>query len=238
MGTSIEDIYMARSLADQNVIPLDSFVVDLGAQEFIGGIDIYKLVEVLSEFLPRTEVETLPLASIARTRFSGSIFKLQGFQYLALDVYDSEISQKFDLNHDDVPDHLIGRANLVQNFGTTEHVLNQANCFKVIHDLTSADGGLMWHSVPMSDYYGHGFFKYDLKLFVQLAKANHYHFASLTCSQSASTKEIDQQFFDAGMLEIDSKITTIQCMLTRTDDAPFQCPLDYDGTKKIDATAA
>jgi hypothetical protein len=52
---------------------------------------------------------------------------------------------------------------LVINAGTTEHVSNQENAFRVIHDLTKR-GGMMNHEVPAGGMIDHGFFSYQAEV--------------------------------------------------------------------------
>jgi hypothetical protein len=76
-----------------------------------------------------------------------------------------------DLNYDEVPAENRGRYDLVTNFGTTEHVVNQLNAFKIIHDLT-APGGVMIHELPAQGQIDHGFFAYNPKFFHKLELSN------------------------------------------------------------------
>jgi SAM-dependent methyltransferase len=66
---------------------------------------------------------------------------------------------------------------VVTNLGTAEHVFNQANCFKLIHDLTKVDG-IMIHvgpkSSPRPGWDEHGLYLYTHNLFQDLARANYY----------------------------------------------------------------
>ena len=62
---------------------------------------------------------------------------------------------------------------VVTNHGTSEHIFNQWNCFRVINDLTKP-GGLMIHIVPCKGYPRHGFFRYDSLFFEELARENKY----------------------------------------------------------------
>lgn len=71
------------------------------------------------------------------------------------------------------------RYNVVANYGTTEHCFDQANCFRLVHDLCLV-GGLMIHDVPA----GGGieilrreelaFYFCSVGLFRDLAEANGY----------------------------------------------------------------
>lgn len=64
---------------------------------------------------------------------------------------------------------------IITNFGTTEHVENQYECFKNIHYLTR-EGGLMFHAVPHARSWpvNHGFFRYPLKSFHMMSKLAGY----------------------------------------------------------------
>lgn len=231
MGTSIDNVFFARSLAEQGLIPKDAFLIDLGAQEFNGGIDIFKLHDMMAEFLPAVSIDNITVRDFAKSRFSGQLFEMLGFKYLAFDVYETDSSIAFDLNHDPVPDNLMGAAHLVQNFGTTEHVFNQANCFKVIHDLTSPQGGIMWHNLPMSNFLYHGFFKYDVKFFERLLTANSYELVYLRVDQAAGTQAVPQVLYDHGLPPTEALDTGINILLRRTSSAPFKFPLDFDDSK-------
>jgi hypothetical protein len=77
------------------------------------------------------------------------------------------------LNFDEcTPEHK-GRYQLVTNHGTTEHLLNQFNSFKMVHDLAAKDG-LIMHALPFLSYLDHGYFNYQPNLFIDLARSNGY----------------------------------------------------------------
>ena len=77
-----------------------------------------------------------------------------------------------DLNTDQVPQPLRRQFDLVINTGTTEHVANQAQAFRIIHDLTRK-GGVMFHEVPAGSW-NHGLVNYTPKFFLLLHKQNDY----------------------------------------------------------------
>jgi hypothetical protein len=76
------------------------------------------------------------------------------------------MSRELDLNFDGngIPTEHKGKYSLVTNFGTTEHVTNQLNAFKVIHDLTMPNG-VMIHEVPAQGMFNHGLVNYNPKFF-------------------------------------------------------------------------
>src|SRR5215510_10447597 len=72
-----------------------------------------------------------------------------GFQYDCVDIDGNFGSLTLDINFDAVPPDRRGKYGLTTNHGTTEHLLNQYNAFKMIHDFT-APGGLMLHALPFT----------------------------------------------------------------------------------------
>ena len=96
-----------------------------------------------------------------------------GSGYAAIDIDASPGSIPLDLNFDDVPAEFKASFALVTNFGTTEHVANQLNAFKTIHDLAEV-GGVMIHTVPAQGYMNHGLVNYNPKFFWMLARSNGY----------------------------------------------------------------
>ena len=97
-----------------------------------------------------------------------------GFKYECLDIDANFGALTLDLNFDSVPSEHKNRYGLTTNHGTTEHILNQYNCFKVMHDLTKP-GGLMLHALPFTVHLEHGFFNYQPNLFKALARFNSYN---------------------------------------------------------------
>ena len=59
------------------------------------------------------------------------------------------------MNYDEVPADLVDRYHIVTNFGTTQHVANQPQSFKIIHDQAAASA-LMLHALPASGTPNHG----------------------------------------------------------------------------------
>jgi hypothetical protein len=108
-----------------------------------------------------------------------------GFRYTALDIDGTPGTLPLDLNYDSVPPEAAGKYRLVTNFGTTEHVVNQLNAFKIIHDLT-APRGLMIHQVPAQGMFNHGLVNYNFKFFWMLALSNGYKFAYAAYNQGES----------------------------------------------------
>lgn len=102
-----------------------------------------------------------------------------GFDYIAIDLdtyNDSSFVLKLDLNEEHCPSEHKGKHDLVVNHGTTEHLINQTNAFRIIHDLCKVNG-VMVTTVPCFDI-NHGFFNYSPIFFRCLARANNYEIIS------------------------------------------------------------
>ena len=101
------------------------------------------------------------------------VYEYLGLKYNCLDVNEKYNSLVFDINFDEVSSEHKNKYDLVTNHGTTEHLINQFNGFKISHDFTRP-GGLMLHVLPFTGYLDHGFFNYQPNLFTSLASYNSY----------------------------------------------------------------
>lgn len=105
--------------------------------------------------------------------FVGELFEKAGMKYDAIDIADGYRTTILDLNHQSAPPHFVGAFDLVLNFGTTEHLLNQYNAFKVIHDATRM-GGYIVNALPCIGFLDHGYITYTPRCMFDLAGYNNY----------------------------------------------------------------
>lgn len=105
--------------------------------------------------------------------FIGELFEKAGIRYEAIDIADGYRTTIVDLNHQPAPPAFRNAFQVVLNFGTTEHLLNQFNAFRVIHDCTQV-GGYMVHSLPSVGYTNHGYFTYTPRCMFDVAGYNQY----------------------------------------------------------------
>jgi len=145
-------------------------VCDIGLQElFCKVLDNYD--KVTGQFV---RLCGEPYVSLADCHGSADMWRRLKREIVSLDLVGNDMSLvRFDLNNDSVPAGLRDHFDFVTNVGTTEHIFNQANCFKVIHDLAKV-GGIMAHALPFAGFENHGFFSYTMKFFTQIAKENGY----------------------------------------------------------------
>jgi hypothetical protein len=147
-------------------------ILDIGASELFCADD----PDVLNRFLRFFDAplyDEKELAFMADRAFAADLFRRAGFRYTAIDYAKFPGVVRLDLNFRGLPWRHRGRYQFVANTGTSEHILNQFNVFKVIHD-AAAPNAIMYHSVPGWGDYEHGIFEYSPKFFWQLAAANDY----------------------------------------------------------------
>jgi len=128
-----------------------------------------------------------------------------------------------DLN---LPFDLGTRFDVCINNGTTEHVFDQANCYKAIHDHT-APGGVMIHWTPCLGWVDHGLYNVQPGFFHDLASANGYEvqlaaLASISMMVPLIPGQITSEIVAAnpGIQE------SLACaVLRKTTDEPFRFPL-------------
>jgi hypothetical protein len=188
MGIGSLDLELLIKLREMELLRDGSAVMEIGTQQLATNFLVMKeriaylgrlfnierpsaLPEPRPSHLAHADLEHLDGAAPAARDF----WLWLGLDYAAIDIDSSPGSVALDLNYDSVPPEMEGKFNLVTNFGTTEHVANQLNAFKIIHDLTER-GGIMLHRVPAQGMVNHGLVNYNFKFFWMLARSNGYSF--------------------------------------------------------------
>jgi hypothetical protein len=169
-----------------------------------------------------------------------------GFDHASIDVDGSPGSIPLDLNYDSAPGYTVGKYPLVTNFGTTEHVANQLNAFRVIHDL-AAPGAVMIHHLPMQGMINHGLVNYNPKFFWMLARSNGYRLVYMNVIASTSYYALPTNIVaavspfepDIGVRRDSYRIADmyIIAVMQKLYDTPYVAPLDVPtGTRTHDKT--
>jgi hypothetical protein len=171
-----------------------------------------------------------------RTTLFSEISDLTNIEYNSIDVCPGLKTEILDLNFDKLPAHMVGHYDVVLNFGTTEHIFNQWNCFEVMHDATKV-GGVLYHQLPASGYLDHGYYCYTPLFFQELASANNYEILDLFVTPAGESK-IDQLKIQARTgtsildrldhLTQDNRIPAlnIHVILRKTRGSGFRCALE------------
>lgn len=165
-----------------------------------------------------------------------NLYESLGFNYTSIDIDNEEKNEDpnsniiMDLNFDYLENAHFNKFDLVTNYGTSEHLLNQLNFFKTMHDLTNKNG-LMIHELPCMFGINHGMFKYEPKFFTDLARSNSYEilgFWSVLDPPSLELYKWDEKF------EIEnSKDMYIICVFKKTNENEFCVPLCANYEMKI-----
>jgi hypothetical protein len=258
VGIGVDIVKLFTSLRKGGYLPTPSRVIEIGAQQLANSIiEARSSVDTLGLLFGAKG--TAPLGSPMQTHTllggleslspqapaARELYEWLGFRYSAIDIDGSQGSIPLDLNYDDVPAQERGKYQLVTNFGTTEHVANQLNAFKIIHELTS-QAGIMIHSLPAQGFFNHGLVNYNPKFFWYLARSNGYQLIHQNMSFGAQyglpqnmidstapfTPDIglrasDYQASDCGILFI----------LQKQFDTPFVAPLDVPTGSTTDIPA-
>lgn len=160
--------------------------------------------------------------------WKGSALELHeglGHNYRCIDVDPQFRSIPLDLNFDSCPREHIGKYDLVTNHGTSEHLLNQYNFFKVAHELAKP-GGFMLHAVPFTVHVEHGFFNYQPNFFDALSRYNSYNVFGVWVGpgwQSASLVPWEPELLD--YLVLNSKTThLLVALMQKRYDKEFSVP--------------
>lgn len=162
-------------------------VLDLGEQNLYGNVRgsdvaaIARLLKLPDGRVAEVEAEVAAMTSAAAPTLAFDLAKLlyrvvfDCTTYRAIDLHGTEVAWRHDLNR---PLPIDETFDVVTNFGTSEHVFDQAQLFRSIHALVRP-GGLMLHALPHQGGPDHGFFNYQPTFFHDLAAANGYRVAML-----------------------------------------------------------
>ena len=197
-------------LKEEGYIANKSAIIEIGAQQISNDFLLAKArLNRIARLFDITEPHYLPDPS-SSSIVSGALehlnsdaplardfWKWLGFSYASIDIDESPESIALDLNFDATPEKYYGCFNLVTNFGTTEHVANQLNAFKIIHELTSL-GGVMLHTVPAQGMFNHGLINYNPKFFWMLARSNGYKWLYVDYTHDECYYELPQNIIERG----------------------------------------
>lgn len=178
---------LMKQLRERNVLSRSGLkVLDIGssnlyqatAQEIVDYVTAFGGVEnpvALNEFAQRLAKGSAydSVTGGINESFAGELIERCGMSYLSMDIAKGYKTEVFDLNHEDLPAHHRGAYDTVMNIGTTEHVFNQYNSFKVAHEAAHV-GSYMVHQLPASGYTDHGYYMYTGRFFFELAGYNKY----------------------------------------------------------------
>jgi SAM-dependent methyltransferase len=238
MGIGVAILREIISLKSAGRLDHATRVVEIGAQQLADNLlaatddlrEVYRLFgrEPVNLGTP-VGIENFQARAPAARLFWTSL----GFEYAAVDLVGDAI--RIDLNREPAPAEMRGRFDIVTNGGTTEHVANQDNTFRVIHDLCRP-GGLMIHEVPCQAMMNHGLINYNPKFFFNLARANAYEIVSMKvcadgpCDLPAEVMQLNAEFGGGYVIPEQHRILqgfTIRATLKKVHSRAFETPIDH-----------
>jgi len=215
-------------------------VIDLGEQNLYGNVaagdlvetarllklDERRVAEVEAEVRAVTATPTPTLAfDLARVLYR-VVFDCT--TYRAIDLNGTEAAWRYDLNR---PLPVSETFDVVTNFGTSEHVFDQAQLFRSIHAL-ARPGGFMLHAVPHQGGPDHGFYNYHPTFFHDLAAANAYRLVMMVLMSGDaerdrldSIKERDSYASLLAKNEISRDSGLFVALMRSFEDRPFELPM-------------
>jgi hypothetical protein len=111
----------------------------------------------------------IPISSPVAKKY----YEKQGAKHTSLDLNGKDGALKLDLDYP-IPADMVEKFDLLTNYGTLEHVNNQYQSFKNMHDLTKI-GGCMIHALPLvNNWPNHCRYHYPETFSTALAQANEY----------------------------------------------------------------
>jgi hypothetical protein len=224
MGLGAPVIELYRQLKLAGAFEGISEVMELGSQDFwcpqknlIRAVcSAFGQPSPPPELLSTTHTSQLP---------ARQLYEALGMSYQCVDVDGRVGTLVLDLNFDSVPADQLSRYGLVTNHGTSEHLINQYNVFKMMHDFTKPNG-IMIHAVPFTVHLEHGFFNYQPNFFECLARYNSYETLGIWVGpdwQLASFIPWDPALLD--FLTMSSKTTHLLVVAQRKMyEQPFSAP--------------
>ena len=171
-----------------------------------------------------------------RTMLLSEITDLTNIEYNSVDVCPGLKTTILDLNFDFAPNDMLEHYDVVFNFGTTEHIFNQWNCFEFMHD-TLKVGGVVYHQLPASGYLDHGYYCYTPLFFQEMAQANGYVIEHMAVTPAGESKiDVlgipsmggDSLLSETAPLGENNRVPAlnIHVILRKTKDAPFRASLE------------
>jgi hypothetical protein len=183
-------IYYLRWLSEQGYLPRKGRLLDIGESCLLGATaeDIRFMLERHGARLEPGRASRLAETYARRSQiprdphveslFLAELMEQTEVEYVAFDVVSVYKAQLFDLNVHCLAADKRNSFDIAFNFGTTEHLFNQFNAFRVIHEAVRP-GGYMFHQLPATGYANHGYFNYNPLMFRELGAANDYELVAL-----------------------------------------------------------
>lgn len=200
MAITANDYTILLSAAAQGFFPQKPNVLELGESNWYSDVPLQQFADDIQRHVKNEALRAALTGEMKQIVEKGQnnpppheyqamcftlakMFYRMVFDYASIEAIDldstSPTALRLDLNH---PVDRGKRYDIVLNVGTGEHVFNVYQFFKNVHDLT-APGGVMYHEMPFTGWYDHGFFSFQPTFYFDLAAANGYSLHFINCAQ-------------------------------------------------------
>ncbi len=209
-------------------------VFDMGAQDLLLDLEEFKGLLALAGINNYDVSEFSILAKSPSKRMGTEAFyKLLGFKkYLCCDLYEHVRTGmrwnaiQHDLNYPITDNSLLGKYDLVTDYGNNEHVFNLTEAYRSLHNLCKVNGIII---IQQQVYGGNGYYNFTPYYFEDMAAANEYQVIF-------SFYEFNNHFIpiDSSLLDfIDKTVPLGLCYVFRkTDGKDFRIPYQGGLNKK------
>src|SRR5262245_61772765 len=158
------------------------------------------------------------------------VFLADGFDYKSIDVNEKGGAAFVDLHYWPNEAASLGTFDFVTNFGTTEHVANQASAFATVHHLLSL-GGVAIHQVPIVHFLNHALVNLTPRFLLSLAALNDYTVLSAQAQSHCIDRLVTFHYgtdtlYMQGMREMlrDSTLATLAFIVLRKNSSQAYVP--------------
>ena len=167
MGISIKSLEFLNDSINKCGLSLKGCrMVELGNQELKEGFELYN------------------------KKIAKKYFQSIGVDHISIDINKKDGALPINLNEEIEDQFLIGTFDILTNFGTTEHVIEQYMCWDNIHNLVK-EKGIFVHIVPRKgNWKMHGYFKYSIEFFKTLSRKMEYSIIDISIMKSNNLKDL------------------------------------------------
>lgn len=231
MAVSHLELRFLRFAHQQGLLPRRPAILEFGETEILG-LDIAAVLADptlvpdeaaradLADRARRLEGDPLARSFAAAKLLYAALF--DPASYTAVDLDGTAQAIKADLNE---PLALDGQYDLCINNGTSEHIFNQFQFFKTVHDRTRA-GGSMIHWTPTFGWPNHGLYNVQPGFFFDLAHANGYEVLLVCLGTDANMYRLNGGNVGPDLLARHPDLNNALsfALLRKTSDAAFRAP--------------
>lgn len=235
MGFSTIEARFVEAALKLSILPTGVNILELGESNVIPEHAAPDLLSILAPYLPAERVgeaiRRIDQSSKSRSRYQKTFGTARALyhaifdpaSYTAIDLDVGPRRYCFDLNG---PVEMHQRFDCVINNGTSEHIFDQANVFRIMHNHTRP-GGVIINWTPCLGWIDHGLYSVQPGFFFDLSRANGYEIDLIGLTTETMCYPIHSGNEVWGALRAHPELgsSAVCTVLRKTADAPFVVPV-------------